>query len=259
MSIKRSQPQVSVVDKIEEEFRGFLYSDNSENAGFSPSKKLSWAEYMQDLSRPVKIVRDFFADLDISPQNRHRALDVGCGFGGLLIALQPYYEEVYGIDINRTFLEWSQKRVANAKVIYANAKQLPWSDQWFDLICATDVFEHLNYQEQELVASELMRVLKPGGAGVIIVPNRFQILDEHNRVFFGTWLPADKRMSYIKALSRNKTYDLCWERTGRDWQRLFESQGFKVKIIPHYIKGWNFLKYFFLPANRFKLYIQKPQ
>jgi ubiquinone/menaquinone biosynthesis C-methylase UbiE len=257
--MEQIQQPIGVIEAIEEEFRHFLHSDNLENQGFSLSKKLSWAKYMQDLSRPITIVHNLFSDLNISSQEKNRALDIGCGFGGLLIALQPHYQEVYGIDINQTFLEWSQKRATNAKVIYANAKQLPWSENYFDLICATDMFEHINYEEQDLAASELMRVLKPGGHGVIIVPNRFQILDEHNKVFFGTWLPTSKRQFYLTALSQNKTYDYCWERTGKGWQHLFEIHGFEVTITPHYMKGWNFLKYLLVPANRYKLYIKKPE
>lgn len=259
MSIERSPQQVSVIKPVEEEFQDFLFSTNPENQGFSQSKKLSWAKYMQDMSRPQKILEDFFADINISSPEKQRTLDIGCGFGGLLIALQSHYEEVYGIDINKLFIEWAQKRTSLAQVIYANAKKLPWSENWFDLICATDMFEHVNYQEQEQVASEIMRVLKPGGYGIVIVPNRYQILDEHNKVFFGTWLPTSKRKFYVTAFSQNQSYDQCWERTDKGWKQLFESQGFQVTLIPHYMKGWNFLKYFLLPANRYKLYIRKPK
>lgn len=174
------------------------------------------------------------------------------------MVLKPYFEKIYGIDINEIYAEWTRKRAEQSEVICGNAKKLPWSKEWFDLVCATDMFEHVEYGEQELIASELMRVLKPGGYGIIIVPNRFQILDEHNKALFGTWLPTSKREFYVKAMSKNKYYDCCWERTGRGWKRLFEAQGFKVTVKPHFLKGWNFLKYFLVPPNRFKLYLKKP-
>lgn len=119
------------------------------------------------------------------------------------------------------------------------------------------MFEHINYQEQELVATELMRVLKPGGFGIIIVPNRFQVLDEHNKVLFGTWLPTSKRKLYVSLFSSSKYYDECWERTGNVWRLLFEKQGFKVTIEHHYPKSWDFLRYLLFPPNRYKLYLEK--
>ncbi|MDJ0898382.1 MAG: class I SAM-dependent methyltransferase [Xenococcus sp. MO_188.B8] len=256
MTSERAQEKpIDISNQVEEEFRTWIYNQ-MENQDYSESKKLFWAQYMLDNSRPQKIVKDFFSD-SLLPIKRHRALDIGCGFGSLLMALQPHFEKVYGIDINKTYVQWSRKRVPRSEIIHANAKKLPWPDEWFDLVCATDMFEHIDYSEQQLVASELKRVLKPGGHGIIIVPNRFQILDEHNKVLFGTWLPASKREFYVRALSKNKHFDKCWERTGRGWKNLFENQGFEVTLKPHFMKGWNFLKYFFVPANRYKLYITR--
>ena len=251
-----TEKQIDISNPVQEEFRNWIYNQ-MENQGYSESKKLFWAQYMLDTSRPEKIVKDFFSDLNLPIKKGHRALDVGCGFGSLLIALQPYFEKVYGIDINETYVQWSRKRASHSEVIHANATKLPWPNEWFDLICATDMFEHIDYNQQQLVTSELMRVLKPGGYGIIIVPNRFQILDEHNKVLFGTWLPTSKREFYVRALSKNQHFDKCWERTGSGWKNLFNNQGFQVTLKSHFMKGWNFLKYFLVPPNRYKLYIMK--
>ena len=232
------EKKVDVSNQVEEEFRNWIYN-LAKNRGYSQSKQLSWAEYMLDTSRPEKIVKDFFAESNLSIKKGHRALDIGCGLGGLLIALQSRFNRVYGIDINETYVQWSSKRASSSEVIHASATKLPWSDEWFDLVCATDMFEHINYDEQHLVASEIMRVLKPGGYAIIIVANRFQILDEHNKVLFGTWLPPSKREFYVKALSKNKNFDKCWERKGSEWKHLFENQGFQVTLNPYFMKGWN--------------------
>ncbi len=257
MDLKTTTSGFGEFNSIEEQFRKFLYSQ-VEQQGYSKSKQISWVEYMLDTSRPKKIATDFFSDFNPGYSKGDKALDIGCGFGSLMISLQPYFEQVCGIDINEKYVEWSSKRNPYSEVIHADAKNLPWSDNIFDLVCATDVFEHLEYDAQKQVASEVMRVLKPGGYGIIIVPNRFQILDEHNKVLFGTWLPTSLREPYTKFLSKNKHYDKCWERTGKGWKQLLESQGFTVSSLnPYYMKGMTFLKYLLVPPNRYKLYIQK--
>lgn len=146
-------------------------------------------------------------------------------------------------------VKWARKRAPRSEVICASATSLPWPDEWFDLVISTDVFEHILYKEQELVASELRRVLKRGGHGFITVSNRFQIFDEHNRVFFATYLPDLARGKHVKGISKNKSYVYCWERTGRGWKNLFESQGFQVGLKPIPMKKWDFLLHI-LPPHR---------
>jgi ubiquinone/menaquinone biosynthesis C-methylase UbiE len=250
----------SYLDKqIEKEFHNFLL-EKMKTQGYSAQRQISWAKYMMDYTRPDKIISDFITKVGWNDITAKSALDIGCGFGGLLLSMQPHFESIYGIDIDKLYVEWAKKRNPSAEVIWGDANQLPWSDNSFDLVCATDVFEHINYLSQENVANEIMRVLKPGGYGIIIVPNKLQILDEHNKVLFGTWLPPSKRKNYVQIFSNNSHYDQCWERTGRGWKNLFSNQRFEViHFKPHFMKGLNFLKYVILiPANRYQIYIRKP-
>ncbi|HEY9624943.1 MAG TPA: class I SAM-dependent methyltransferase [Crinalium sp.] len=244
--------------QVEEEFRQFLV-ERAKTLGFSEAKQAFWAQYMTDTTRIEKVIRQFLDDVDISDHQRHRVLDVGCGFGSSLIALPLYFGQAYGIDTNTAYVEWAKRRAPQAKVVQADARAMPWCDDWFDVVFVNDMLEHVNYDDQKCVASELMRVLKPGGYGVITVPNRYQVFDEHNRVPFGTWLPPSKRELYVRAISPNEHFDRCWERTGRGWQRLFEQHGFAVTRKAHYVKGLNALKYLLVPPNRYKLYLRKPE
>jgi ubiquinone/menaquinone biosynthesis C-methylase UbiE len=254
--MNKSTTKFGVPEQVEKEFRDYLYTQ-MQKQGYSQSRQIFWAEYMLDTSRPEKIIADFFTDLNLKSDRREAALDIGCGFGSLIVAMQPYFQKVCGIDINTTYVEWAKKRAIDSEVMYGNAKELPYEDSSFDLVCATDMFEHIDYEEQKIVATEVMRVLKPGGYGIVIVPNRFQLLDEHNKVWFGTWLPPSKRENYVRMFSQHSYYDRCWERTGKDWKKLFELKGFKVNISSRYLKDLNFLKYSPIPPNRYKLYLQK--
>ena len=121
-----------------------------------------------------------------------------------------------------------------------------------DFIISTDVFEHIPLGNQHHAASEVFRVLKAKAKGYIEVPNKFQMLDEHNKVWFGTYLPPMIRRLYTTAFTKNAKYLQCWERTGHAWHRLFETAGLTTKVVPYaYRKKW-------LPPNRFKIFLEKP-
>jgi 2-polyprenyl-3-methyl-5-hydroxy-6-metoxy-1,4-benzoquinol methylase len=228
----------------------------AEKRGFSEAKKEHWAYYMMETSRAEKTINYILSDFQIKDTENSKVLDIGCGYGSLIVVLKQFFQEVYGIEIESERVEWAQKRTPSAEIICGSATTLPWQDEYFELILSTDVLEHIPYKEQQMVASELMRVLKPGGKAYLELPNRLQILDEHNRILFGTYFPDKIREKYVEFFSRN-SYCQCWERTGRGWKSLFENQGFKVELEAHYPKGLKFLKYFLIPANRYKIYLTK--
>lgn len=238
-------------------FRAFL-DRTADGWASTEAHKQQWIQYMMDGSRGESVVQNIVDFFGIQTNGENKALDIGCGFGNHLMALQKRFSKVCGVDIEEKCVEWSQKRVPDTEVVQTSATEIPWSDAEFDLVLSTDVFEHISYPEQEQAAAEIMRVMKPNGCGYVEVPNRLQILDEHNRVLFGTWLSDSLREKYSRLVSRKGSYTQCWERTGAGWKKLFEEQGFKVSIKPHYLKNLDFLKYLFIPPNRYHIYLVKP-
>jgi ubiquinone/menaquinone biosynthesis C-methylase UbiE len=92
-----------------------------------------------------------------------RALDVGAGAGAFAIALAPLVREVVGVDM-------------------ADATALPYERGSFDLVCTTRALHHL--PRPELVLAELNRVLRPGGAMLVVdqlAPNESLAAIELNR------------------------------------------------------------------------------
>jgi 2-polyprenyl-3-methyl-5-hydroxy-6-metoxy-1,4-benzoquinol methylase len=251
-----SNQQVKMNINYEQDFYNFLMTTASAY-GFKESHKQLWVEYMMDTCRSEVIVNNVFKHFNFHDRASKAVLDVGCGYGSLLILLEQYFDRVCGLDIGEEDVAWSKKRSPDSEVICANATNIPWSNGEFDLVISTDVFEHISYGEQKQAASDIWRTLKPGGHAYIEVPNRFQLLDEHHRVLFATWLPDDVRKKYVNLISGNKRYLQCWERSGRAWKELFEAQGFEVTIKPHYLKGISSLRYLLIPPNRFHLYLTK--
>ena len=79
-------------------------------------------------------------------------LDVGCGMGDLL---EKFPRRVrHGIDISEAYLVIARKR--GLKVTRAAAEDIPYGDNSFEVVVATDILEHVF--DLNLVARELVRV-----------------------------------------------------------------------------------------------------
>jgi len=148
-----------------------------------------------------------------------RVLVDGCGVGMYVNALQPYSDEVYGIDIEAEHLNIAAGNAPGAGLQLAMCEELPYVDNYFDLVFSHEVLEHV--QDDRAAAAEMMRVLRPGGRAVIFVPNRLYPFETHGHYWRGeyhfgntpliNYLPAtlrDKLAPHVRAYSRNGLLDL---------------------------------------------------
>lgn len=98
--------------------------------------------------------------------NHAKILDVGCGTGMVLQALQAY-GTVWGIDKSEKAIRYSKEKVPGARVYIASFPEHMPNAQ-FDIITVLDVLEHIDQDRQAL--SKLTHMLKPGGIVVITAP-----------------------------------------------------------------------------------------
>ncbi len=94
-----------------------------------------------------------------------RVLDVACGTGNTAIPAARAGGEVTGVDIATNLLEQASKRAAaeQLKVRFqeGDAEELPFPDHSFEMVIT--MFGAMFAPRPERVASELLRVCKPGG------------------------------------------------------------------------------------------------
>lgn len=92
-----------------------------------------------------------------------KILDIGCGGGLLSNELAKISNNVTGIDIHDEVLHIAKKynELKNVKYLKANADNLPFADNTFDIVCAMDLLEHVEDYQQAV--SEGVRVLKKNG------------------------------------------------------------------------------------------------
>jgi ubiquinone/menaquinone biosynthesis C-methylase UbiE len=105
----------------------------------------------------------FVSRLKIAPGSL--VLDVATGTGNLAIPLARSGAVATGVDIAPNLLEQARERAAtegfSARFDEGDAEQLPYADGSFDAVVT--MFGAMFAPRPEVVASELARVLKPGG------------------------------------------------------------------------------------------------
>lgn len=95
-------------------------------------------------------------------------LDVGCGIGGSTLHLaRQFNANATGITLSPKQAQRARQRAAAAGIAYkanfqvANALEMPFADNSFDLVWSLESGEHMPDKQQFM--AECCRVLKPGG------------------------------------------------------------------------------------------------
>lgn len=97
-----------------------------------------------------------------------RILDIGCSSGVLLENLQKLgYTDIWGLDISPQAVKISKSRgLVNVSV--GDGISPPYDDEFFDVIVASDVIEHI--QNDDAALDEWNRILKPDGFLLLFAP-----------------------------------------------------------------------------------------
>jgi SAM-dependent methyltransferase len=132
----------------------------------------------------------------IGPLAGRSVLDVGCGTGFVLAALERAGMRICGLDTHVEGLRYARGRVSGP-LVSATAPPVPFVDQ-FDVAMLCDVIEHT--ADDVAVLREAGRALHPGGTLVVTVP-----------ACSALWTPLDDvsghkrrymRRSLVKAIER---------------------------------------------------------
>jgi len=101
----------------------------------------------------------------IPQKSNQKVLDIGCGDGVLLSFMEK--GNLFGVDLDQSSLNYGASRV-KAKFIQAPADKLPFKANFFDIVLATEIIEHLSQPEK--LIQEAKRVLKPEGYLILTTP-----------------------------------------------------------------------------------------
>jgi SAM-dependent methyltransferase len=137
------------------DFKGF---QDLERQGWSDPKRAS--DYVALFaSASDQAIGALLDAVDATPEMR--ALDLCCGQGNVSEALARCGCDVTGIDFSPAMLAFANARVPGAVFVRADAQQLPFDDEEFDIVVSNLGVCHVPDQPRAL--SEARRVLRRGG------------------------------------------------------------------------------------------------
>ncbi|MFW9854602.1 MAG: class I SAM-dependent methyltransferase [Candidatus Thorarchaeota archaeon] len=156
--------------------------------------------------------------MEINPMEDKRWLEIGCGSGttSCFIAERFPQLQVIGIDLSKQMIASAKKRaqknqLSNAEFLVANAHNLPFKDNFFDVVIAESATGVI--PDKSRLLREYLRVLKPGG--------KFGNIDG-----FLTSEAAPEVGTKISELMTGVIGSSIAIRTSQEWKDLFRDAGF---------------------------------
>lgn len=153
-------------------------------------------------------------------------LDLGCGMGGLAVALQREGALVTALDPNPEYCEITRLRGRRyglqIEAVNSAGENLPLASESFDVVTCYDVLEHA--ESPHSLLRQIHRVLKPHGLAFVTVTNRYVLRDPHYHLRFVNWMPRLLAERYIAWRGRSKS-----EARFSDRQRLSDMHYFTLR------------------------------
>lgn len=161
-------------------------------------------------------------------KNNYTLLDIGCNGGHLLNAIQKSNKncECWGIDIDPEIMTL---QIQNCKFRIANAKNLPFQNNQFDIIFALSILEHI--QDLDDVIKEIFRVLKLGGFFILSSPTETWFYRFCRFVLFGQNKDVQIRKTDTRREADHHYHNVC------DIEKKVKEYGFiqiQQKSLPNF-------------------------
>jgi 2-polyprenyl-6-hydroxyphenyl methylase/3-demethylubiquinone-9 3-methyltransferase len=148
-----------------------------------------------------------------------RVLDIGCQDGDMCQILSEKGFEAFGIDIFEENVAEAKKKYPDLDFRIADSEEkIPFPDEFFDIVWAGDVIEHVRYTDT--FVNEVNRVLRTGGSFFLSTP-------EHNLiknlliVLFRFDNHFDPEFPHYRFYTRNSL------------SNVLEKRGFKILSVNH--------------------------
>lgn len=125
-----------------------------------------------------------------------RLLDIGCGQGDTSVAFALRGAEVWAVDVSEQMVELTRKLAAchgvrdRVKAEVCRVEDMTYASDFFDIIFADGVLHHLDMTK---AVPNLLRVMKPGGRGLFLEPQKGSIFIDIYRLFAKDLRTPDER------------------------------------------------------------------
>jgi len=127
------------------------------------------APYYDTVAIFISRIRNKVVDFT-NARNGSRILDVGTGTGKQAFAFAKKGYDVIGVDLSEDMLNvaYKKNKYGNVKFEVADATNLPFEDNSFDVSCVSFALHDMSSTIREKALKEMARVTKPKGMLVIV-------------------------------------------------------------------------------------------
>jgi len=124
----------------------------------------------------IRIFKGKYPKLELKYKKKNKILDLGFGDGRHLFFFKSLGLDVYGIDIDKSIIENKKLKNKNFKLKVGSANQLPFKNNFFDIIIAWNSCYYMGKSRYNLnfcnTVKEISKKLKKNGYLICSVPTK---------------------------------------------------------------------------------------
>ena len=139
-----------------------------------------------------------------------KILDIGSGVGSFAESVKPFGFKVFGLEgSDYGVKKCKSKGIDCQKFLLEKGNKLPFRENEISLVVMNQVIEHIDKETGQYYIKEIMRVLQPGGVGIIKSPSRYSKIWKTDPHHVYCWKPNElyrEVSQYIKSSANIKLY-----------------------------------------------------
>ena len=178
-----------------------------------------------------------------------RYLDVGCAYGGFLVAFYEAGCEPSGIDLEPRLLGLARENFRDFGVNFnvscgdiTKPDEMAGFEGGFDIVTCNDVIEHV--RDPAVTIRHIAAILSKNGVAYFEIPNRdaaeFVISDGHYQLFGITQLDREEAMAYYAEQFPGGSYGVEYYLRLAEYRSMFDAAGFDIEIMEETLEGISF-------------------
>ncbi len=174
------------------------------------------------------------------------SLDVGCAYGGFVVAFSRAGARATGIDVDPALLTLGRLNLEDedvaAALIEGDATRPEVAERFrrqFDRVTCNDVIEHV--EDPAALVRFISSALRPGGLAYLEIPNRnhppFVLRDGHFQLFGIVLLERPEAARYYSVVNPGNPYRVGHYLEIDAYRDLFAAAGLETTVLPETFAG----------------------
>jgi ubiquinone/menaquinone biosynthesis C-methylase UbiE len=175
--------------------------------------------YLVNIEKEIKSI--------ITSNNYKTILEAGCGTGRWISSLEDSSKKIFGLDYSLDMLKIPKSDKAHLNLVNADAVDIPFKNDFFDLIFCVNAIHH--FPDKEKFINESFRVLNPNGTIAVFgvdpsIDKDWYVYDYFDSVYendLKRFPPTDQLKKILRSLKfemiENRIVEKVFnQRTGKD-------------------------------------------